>query len=202
MQSVPDISFLCAGSQPTILEAMASGRDAAFFRFLSPGPRFDPIDKDHLRAWIAHRMTEAGVVCKDPQAMAVAQFGDRTQDIVQYADEVFSQGQGLGQVDAGVLEEALQSLLRKEHQRYLRIWESLTSNQRIGLRAIASGVENLYALNSGLSIAPSSLHRVVEALHSRRILSDGAPKDEIDDPYFREWILRYAMPDSVPGGVL
>ncbi len=108
-------------------------------------------------------------------------------------------GHGSGRADGGALEEALQSLLRKEHERYLRTWENLTSNQRIGLRAIASGVENLFAYDSGLPIGPSSLHRVVEALHSRRILTDGARQEEIDDPYFREWILRYAMPDSVPG---
>jgi hypothetical protein len=47
-------------------------------------------------------------------------------------------------------------------------------------------------------MAPSSLHRVVEALHSRKIPTDGARPEEIDDPFFREWILRYAMPDSVP----
>jgi hypothetical protein len=202
MQSVPDISFICAGSQPTILEAMANDREAAFFRFFAPGPRFDPIDKEHLGSWLSHRMTEAGVVCRPPQAMTIAQIGERTQDIVQYADEVFSRGQGSGEVDEAILDEALQSLLRKEHERYLRTWESLTSNQRVGLRALASGVENLYAHDSGIPIAPSSLHRVVEALHSRRILTDGARREEIDDPFFREWILRYAMPDSVPENLL
>ena len=199
MQSVPDVSFLCAGSQPSILERMANDRDAAFFRFFTPGPRFDPIDKDHLGAWIAHRLTEAGVVCREPEGMAIARIGDRTQDIILYADEVFSRGQGPGRVDDGVLEKALQSLIRKGHERYLRTWEHLTSNQRVGLRAIASGVRNLYAHDSGLSVPPSSLHRVVEALYSRRILTDGARGEEIDDPFFREWVLRYAMPDSVPG---
>lgn len=202
MQSVPNISFVCAGSQPSILEAMANNTEAAFFKFFAPGPRFDPIDKDHLATWISHRMTDAGVVCRQPHAMAIARIGDRTQDIVQYADEVFSQGQGPCQVDDQVLEEAIRSLLRREHERYLRIWESLTSNQRVGLRAIAMGIVSLYAHDSGLPIAPSSLHRVVEALRSRRILTDGTREEEIDDPFFREWILRYAMPDSVPGDIL
>ncbi len=201
MQSVPDISFLCAGSQPSILEAMANDGEAAFFRFFAAGPRFDPIDKDHLAAWIAHRLTEAGVACKLPHAMAIAGIADRTQDVIQYADEVFSRGQGAGRVDQALLEEALQSLLRKEHERYLRTWEGLTSNQRIGLRAIASGARNLYAHDSGVPLPSSSLHRVVEALHARKILTDGAPAPEIDDPFFREWILRNAMPDSVPGGL-
>ena len=200
MQSVPEISFVCAGSQPSILEAMANDKEAAFFRFFAPGPRFDPIDKAHLGTWISNRMRDAGVVCEQPHSMAIARFGERTQDIVQYADEVFSQGRGAGKVDDGVLEEALRSLLQKEHQRYLRIWESLTSNQRLGLRAIASGVVNLYAHDSEVPIPPSSLHRVVDALHRRRILSDGVANEEIDDPFFREWVLRYAMPESTPGG--
>lgn len=42
----------------------------------------------------------------------------------------------------------------------------------------------------------------MEALHSRGILTDGASKKEIDDPFFREWILRYALPESVPEGLL
>jgi hypothetical protein len=198
MQSAPEVSFLCAGSQPTILEAMVNEKEAAFFRFFTTGPRFDPIDKDHMGNWIAHRMTEAGVTCDRTQAEAIAAIGDRTQDIIQFADEVFSRGQGSGRVDDGVLKEALRSILRKEHERYLRIWEGLTSNQRVGLRAVAAGIRNLFAHDSGLPIPPSSLHRVLEALHSRRILTDGAPREEVDDPFFREWILRYAMPDSVP----
>ena len=202
MQAVPDMSFLCAGSQPSLLEAMASENETAFFRFFAIGPRFDPMEKQHLATWIAHRLSSAGVECRLAQAMAVARIGDRTQDIMLYADTVFSWGQESGRVDDQVLEEALDSLLRKGHERYLRLWEGLTSNQRIGLRAIASGVKNLYAHDSGVPIPPSSLHRVAEALHSRGILTDGAPDAEIDDPFFREWILRYAMPDSIPDGVL
>lgn len=201
MQSSPDVSFLCAGSQPSILEAMASEGDAAFFRFFTPGPRFDPIGKEHLASWIAHRLTHAKVQCGLAEAMAIARVGDRTQDIVQYADAVFSRGRGSGRVDDQILREALDSLIRREHDRYLRVWEGLTPNQRIGLRAIAAGVENLYAHDSELPVPPSSLHRVVQALHSRGILTDGAPDEEIDDPFFREWILRHAMPESAPEGL-
>jgi len=202
MQSAPDISFLCAGSQASILEAMAGEKDAAFFRFFTVGPRFDPMEKNHLATWIAQRLTDAGVRCSRSQAMAIVRIGDRTQDIIQYADAVFSHGQGSGRADDHVLAEALDSLLRKEQERYLRAWEGLTPNQRIALRAIASGVRNLHAHDSGLPLAASSLHRAVEALHSRGILEDGGPHVRIDDPFFREWILRYAMPDSVPDGVL
>lgn len=202
MQSAPDISFLCAGSQPSILEAMANEKDAAFFRFFALGPVFGPMDKDHLANWIAHRMTEAGVACGVKSAMAIARIGDRTQDIIQYADAVFSESRATGRVDEATLDNALRSLLRKEHDRYLRVWEALSSNQRIGLRAIASGIEDLFAHDNQIGLAPSSLHRVVGALRNRRILADGPPEPEIDDPLFREWILRYAMPGSVMEDVL
>jgi len=63
-------------------------------------------------------------------------------------------------------------------------------------------VNFLCAHGSGLPIRPSSFHRVVEALRSPRILTDGAGKEEIDDPFFRAWILRNALPDSVPRDLL
>jgi len=198
MQAAPDISFLCAGSQPSLLEAMANEKSAAFFKFFTPGPRFDPIDKDHLASWIAHRMTEAGVACDHATAREIAGVGDRTQDVILLADAVYSRGQRAGKVDQEDLAESLQSLLEREHDRYQRIWGSLTSNQRIGLRAIASGVRRLFANDTKPPIAASSLHRVIGALHTRGILTDGARDEEIDDPFFREWILRFAMPDSQP----
>ncbi|NIQ53361.1 MAG: hypothetical protein GWN71_07975 [Gammaproteobacteria bacterium] len=192
------MSFICAGSQPSVLRAMTEDRHAAFFRFFSPGPSFGPMDRDHLGRWIASRLTGAGVRCSENEGQTIAAIGDRTQDIVLFADEVYAAGQASGRVDETVLGAALDALIRKESDRYQRLWNDLTSNQRVVARALASGVTGLYAHDRGLPIAGSSVHRAVEGLRKKDVLLDAPGPETIDDPFFREWILRFAMADSVP----
>ena len=201
-QIAGNLGFICAGSQPSVLRAMTEDRHAAFFRFFSPGPAFDPIDKDHLARWIASRLAGAGVRCSDEMGRRVAGIGDRTQDIMQFADAVYAAGETTGRVDDAVLDAALGSILRKESDRYLRLWNELTSNQRVVVRALASGVSSLYAHGAGVPLAGSSVHRAVEALRRRDVLLDAPGPEALDDPFFREWVLRFAMADSVPEGLV
>lgn len=198
MQSAPELSFICAGSQPSVLRAMTEDRQSAFFRFFSPGPVFGPMEKEHLGRWVASRLTGAGVRCPEAVGLRIAAIGDRTQDIILYADEVYSAGRPRGVADEEVLRDALDALLFKESDRYQRIWDELTSNQRIAIRALAGGETNLYAHGTGLPIAGSSVHRAVEGLRKKGVLQDASGPEVIDDPFFREWILRFALADSVP----
>lgn len=201
MQAAEHVSFVCAGSRPSILRAMTEERGAAFFRYFSPGPAFGPMDADHLGRWIASRLAGAGVRCSDDDGRRIAAISDRTQDVIVYADEVYAAGRASGRVDEGVLEAALDALIRKEADRYQREWDDLTSNQRVVARALAAGMTGLYAHDSGLPMAGSSVHRAVEALRKKELLRDASGAERLDDPFFREWILRFAMADSVPEGV-
>lgn len=198
MQSSPELSFICAGSQPSILRGMTEDRQAAFYRFFTPGPVFGAMEKEHLGRWIASRLTGAGVRCPDAVGLRIAEIGDRTQDIILYADEVYAAGHPRGEADDEVLDRALEALLRKESDRYQRIWDDLTPNQRIVARALALGETNLYAHGTGLPIAGSSVHRAVEGLRKKGVLQDASGPEALDDPFFREWILRFALADSVP----
>jgi hypothetical protein len=198
MQSAPNLSFICAGSQPSILRAMTEDRHAAFFRFFSPGPVFGAMEKEHLGRWIASRLTGAGVRCPDAMGLRIAEIGDRTQDIILFADEVYAAGRARGRADEDVLREALDALLLKESDRYQRVWDELTSNQRVVVRALAAGETSLYAHDAALPLAGSSVHRAVEGLRKKGVLQDTPGPEMIDDPFFREWLLRFALADSVP----
>jgi hypothetical protein len=201
MQSAAHLSFICAGSQPSLLRAVSEERHSAFFRFFSTGPTFGAIEPEHLSRWIASRLTSAGVRCSDDEAGRIVAIGDRTQDVMQLADAIYAAGEGPGRVDAGVREAALSRLLQKESARFLTLWSELTSNQRVVARALASGATNLYAQDTGLPVASSSIHRSVEGLRKKGLLVDAPGRERLDDPFFGEWILRFAMADSVPEGV-
>jgi uncharacterized protein len=198
IQLAGHVGFICAGSQPSILSAMTESGQAAFYRFFSPGPAFEPIDKGHLSRWIASRLTGAGVRCSDDVGRMIAGIGDRTQDIMQLADAVYAVAEGSSRADEAALDAAIDLILRRESDRYLRLWNGLTPNQRLVARALASGVTGLYAHGAALPIAGSSVHRAVEGLRKREMLLDAPGPERLDDPFFREWILRFAMADSVP----
>lgn len=104
----------------------------------------------------------------------------------------------MGHVDEAVREAALVRLRRKESARYQSLWSELTSNQRVIVRALASRMTNLYARDTGLPLASSSIHRAVEGLRKKDVLVAAPGSERLDDPVFREWILGFAMADSVP----
>ncbi len=198
MQGTPHLSFICAGSQPSIVHAMTE-EDAAFYRFFTPGPAFGPIDRDHLAAWIADRMGAAGLACPRPVAeRIIAGAGERTQDVVLLAQETFREGASSGEVTPQAVEAALASIVAREGDRFRVLWDGLARNQRLVVRAVASGVTDPFAHGSIPDLPPSSVQRALEGLRRKGLLLDAPSSYRLDDPFFAAWVLRYAMADSVP----
>lgn len=198
MQATPEVSFICAGSQPSIVHAMTE-KDAAFYRFFTPGPSFGPIDRDHLATWIADRMKVAGVACpRDVAERILERAGERTQDVMLLAQETFRTGAASGEATLETVEESVSAIAAREADRFGTLWDGLTRNQRLVVRALASGVEDPFAHGSIPDVAPGSIQRALEGLGKRNVLMDVPSAYRLDDPFFAAWALRYAMPDSVP----
>jgi hypothetical protein len=202
MQSATSVSFICAGSQPSVVHAMTED-DQAFYRFFTPGPLFGPIDPVHMATWIAHRMTTAGVECgADTATVVVERAGDRTQDILLLAQETFQSALSQGRASDETVEAALVSVVAREADRYRAVWDGLTRNQKLVVRALASGVEDPFSHGAVPELPGSSVQRSLESLRAKKLLLDAPSTYRLDDPYFVAWVRRHAMSDSVPREVL
>lgn len=197
MQNAHHLSFICAGSQASLIQEMLS-EEGAFYRYFE-SLNVREIDPDHLATWIEDRMSGAGVEPDEGVGrVIISSVGPRTQDCLQLARAAFLLGREECQVKPAHVEEALKSSVLEDADRFEKQWSDLAPSQQGVLRAVAAGEEQLYAQDTsrrhGLPTS-SAIRKAILALQSKGHLSQGDPP-RVDDPFFREWILMAAMPDG------
>lgn len=208
MQRHPEVSFVCAGSEVSLVEEMLAEHRAFFrtFELLHVGP----VEPDHLARWIDERLEKTGVEPRAADAGSagvgaeiVARAGPRTQDILQVARHVYARGLVGGSVSAEDVVPAMRDVVREEDPVIRTIWSGLTSHQQNVLRAVAAKEEQIFSSDVrrryGLPTS-STVAAAVDALESRGILArdqdDGTVR--FDSPFVRLWVDWEAGSD-VPG---
>jgi len=200
MQRHGDVSFVCAGSEISLVEEML-GRERAFFRTFEL-LHLGPIPTEHLARWIDSRMEAAGVTPKEVGRELVERVGPRTQDILQVARHVFRARRSRGRADASDVEAGIREVVQEEAPIIHTIWSDLTRNQQNVLRAVAAGVDQLFSTRVrrrfGLP-ASSTVSVAVDALEKRGILVRVGEDRTIrfDSPFVRRWVAWETL-DDVP----
>jgi hypothetical protein len=195
------LSFVCAGSELSIIQGMIAP-ERAFFRMFEM-LHMGPLDAEHLSTWIDSRLEGAGVRPGGSGAAIVARIGPRTQDVLQVARHVYSRGLGAGAVAEGSVEAAVEDVVREEDPVIRAIWMNLTAQQQNVLRAVASGAEQIFSGAArerfGLPTS-SSVSTAVDALEGRGILVRDPDSGAIafDSPFVRIWVEREALQDVPP----
>lgn len=195
------LSFVCAGSEVSVIQEMLAAERAFFrtFELLHMGP----LDPGHLSTWIDSRLEAAGVAPGGAGARIVDRVGPRTQDVLQVARHVYARGSGSGEVAAGDVDGAVEDVVREEDAVIRAIWTSLTAHQQNVLRAVAAGVDQLFSVQArgrfGLPTS-STVAVAVDALEGRGLLFRDAATGAIafDSPFFRLWVEREALQDVPP----
>lgn len=201
MQGHAEISFVCAGSEISIVKQMLDEHRAFFrtFELLHVGP----IDPEHLARWIDARLEKAGVSPGGAGADIVARAGPRTQDILQVARHIYGRGLVQGAVSGEDVAPALRDVVREEDPVIRTIWSNLTSHQQNVLRAVASGADQIFSTavrrRYGLPTS-STVAAAVDALEKRGILARDEDGGTIlfESPFVRLWVEREAAQDLPP----
>lgn len=195
------LSFVCAGSEVTIIRDMLA-QERAFFRMFEL-LHLGPLDPEHLSRWIDSRLEGAGVAPAGAGCDIIARVGPRTQDILQVARHVHARGLGPGKVGKQVVEAAVGDVVGEEDPVIRAIWSNLTTHQQNVLRAVASGAEQLFSVpvreRFGLPTS-SSVSAAVDALESRGLLVRDSDSGRVvfDSPFVRIWVEREALQDVPP----
>lgn len=191
------LSFICAGSQESLIREMI-GPKAAFhkmFEHLHVGP----IEAEHLARWIEDRL-RSGVAVRDGVGREILdRAGPRTQDVVQVARQLYfrglSGGSPVGRADVAA---ALDDVVRHEEPIVRSLWNELSAHQQDVLRVVALGAEQLFSAEVrdryGLPAA-SSIQRAVQALVRRGLLVRDGSRISFDSPFVRRWVRREVAPD-------
>ncbi len=195
------LSYVLAGSRPSTLREMI-GPGRAFYGMLDT-LAFGAIEGDHLARWIDGRLRAGKVGGHGVGAACVALAGPRTRDVVQLARNVYDQTSGLSKKTAGRadVEGAFGSLIDDMDDALRAQWDDASAIQRDVLRAIAASRTGLTTATTrrdfGLPVSGSIAKAVSALIDERRIVkSDSAPSGYVfDNPYFRGWVIRQALPD-------
>ncbi|HUG40588.1 MAG TPA: ATP-binding protein [Longimicrobiales bacterium] len=194
-----ELSFVCAGSELSLIHAML-GKDRAFFRAFEL-LQLGPIDPAHLARWIDERLDGAGVRAQGIGGAVIEAAGPRTQDVLQVARHVYARALPRGEAVEGDVGEALLDVVREEEPVIRATWLDLTTHQQNVLRAVAAGVDQLFASATrdrfGLPTS-SSVAAAVDALESRGLLFRDEGRVVFDSPFVRIWVEREALPDVPP----
>lgn len=199
MQRHGELSFVCAGSEVSLIHGML-GKDRAFFRAFEL-LHVAPMDPGHLGQWIDDRLAGAGVKADGIGAAIIDGAGPRTQDVLQVARHVYSRALPRGAALIPDVDESILQVVREEDPVIRSTWLDLTPHQQNVLRAVAADVDQLFSTGTrerfGLPTS-SSVAAAVDALEGRGLLFRDEGTVTIDSPFVRRWIIREALPDVPP----
>lgn len=191
-----ELSFVCAGSEVTLIHEMLE-EDRAFFRTFEL-LHMGPVDRNHLARWIDSRLEAAGLKRPGTGEEIVERVGPRTQDILQVARHVYAKGAARGRLVDGDVEGAVEDVVREEDAVIRATWLDLTDHQQNVLRAVASGSAQLFSKETrsrfGLSTS-SSVAAAVDALENRSLLHRDGTDIRFDSPFTRLWVEWEALGD-------
>lgn len=198
------VSYVLAGSKPSLLLAMTEP-GAAFYNLLDR-LRFGPIPRDHMAAWIDHRMTLVELRPAGAGTLCVEAAGPRTRDIVRLARKCVDRAGTGAVVDSATVLAAFAEIVDEEDDKIRAWWESKTGRIQNVLRAVAGAEQELTGATTrrqfGLSVATGTISNMLGDLvdDGALVRSTHGSTYVFDDPFVRGWVVRNALPDVGLGG--
>ena len=190
-------AYVFAGSKTRLLADMTNDPARAFWKL---GSRLflGPIPREAWREFLERGFTGSAFKI---QATAMECLLDLAEDvpfnIQQLANSCWEllRASGGGTLTSDRVDEALVALVTRENPSYTQLWNSLTKQQKIALKAVIeqSGA-NLRSATvlSRYGLASSTMHKTLKALDARGVVREeeaiGTIRYRLEDPFFATWL--------------
>src|SRR5215469_508210 len=190
-------AYVFAGSKTRLLADMTNDPARAFWKL---GSRLflGPIPREAWREFLEHGFTGSAFKI---QATAMERLLDLAEDvpfnIQQLANSCWEllRASGGGTLTPDRVDEALVSLVTRENPSYTQLWNSLTKQQKIALKAVieqAGASLRSAAVLSRYGLASSTMHKTLKALDARGVVREeeaiGTIRYRLEDPFFAPWL--------------
>ncbi len=191
------VTYVFAGSDRRLIQQLHAEDGGALHNL---GRRYDigPIESNHFAKWIQRQFRAMGIDGAGHGHRIIHVAGPRTRDIRTLAETVAELARDSAVVTEVIIESAMRAIVRQRRPSYDADWKALTRLQQNVLRAVAVEGTGLTKRDTrsrfGLSDT-SATSKSIDALADRAILlrdDDGAT---FDDPFYRAWVIEYALPD-------
>lgn len=208
VQTHRNVAYVFAGSKTRLLADMTGDPGRAFWKlgerhFLGPVPRADFI------AFLRRGFETYGHNAADETLGRLIEVAEdvpyNIQRLAYVAWERLRVEPG-APFTAGVVDDALKTIVTQEHPAYAQLWTSLTTVQKKVLKAVI--VEGGRALTSAEvlrrhAVAPATMHKVLAVLDDKGIIRDDESETSLryrlEDPFFGAW-LRHVQEGIGPAG--
>ena len=178
MQRQHNLNYILLGSQESMMEAIFEKKDSPFYHF-GQMIRMGKIPYDDFHKYITDRIDAEGVADEILQFTACHPY--YTQ---QLASQVWEMTRWQVTHD-GIVEKAVVALVEMHDLDYERLWQNMNRTDRYTLKLLALSQMPMQNRSQASSTSYSSLLRLMKAGYVVR-----APQYEIEDPFFRRWILK------------
>src|SRR5487761_547458 len=190
-------AYVFAGSKTRLLADMTNDPSRAFWKL---GSRLflGPIPREAWREFLEHGFTNSSFKI---QASALEHLLDLAEDvpfnIQQLANSCWEllRACGGGTLTPDRVDEALVALVTRENPSYTQLWNSLTKQQKIALKAVIeqSGANlRSAAVLSRYGLTSSTMHKTLKALDARGVVREeeaiGTIRYRLEDPFFAPWL--------------
>ncbi len=178
MQRQHNLNYILLGSQESMMEAIFEKKISPFYHF-GQMIRMGKIPYDDFHKYITDRIDAEGVADEILQFTACHPY--YTQ---QLASQVWEMTRWKDTRD-DIVEKAVVALVEMHDLDYERLWQNMNRTDRYTLKLLALSQMPMQNRSKAPSTSYSSLLRLMKAGYVVR-----APQYEIEDPFFRRWILK------------
>ena len=186
-----DVSYIFSGSKKSILNAMFSDKNRAFYKSV----KRLIIKEISLENWTLFAKEKFEKTDKNITAKHIETIFDITNGFPYYMQQLlYHVWQECEQsVNEQMIQKALNLMLEREYDLYAYIFSSLTPNQKITLKYIAlfNGT-NLYSNDNldEINLSASTLKSTLESLLKKDICDRIDDRYYLMDPFMKYWLMQ------------
>lgn len=178
MQRQHNLNYILLGSQESMMEAIFEKKTSPFYHF-GQMIRMGKIPYVDFYNYITDRIDAEGVADEILQFTAchpyyTQQLASQVWEMMRWQD-----------IRGGIVEKAVVALVEMHDLDYERLWQNMNRTDRYTLKQLALSQMPMQNRSQAPSTSYSSLLRLMKAGYVVR-----APQYEIEDPFFRRWILK------------
>jgi len=188
MQLHKNINYVMLGSQESMMREIFERKKSPFYHF---GQIFQlsKIDKIQFKSFIISGLRE---LCNNPGELAgeILDFTDGhpyyTQQLAFTVWSILNQGQA----NDLPVEQAIAETVRTHDFDYERLWSTMNNTDKKTLTKLSQSVNQAGALSKAANLGPpSTIFSSLKRLMQSGNLIKTAKGYEIDDPFFKQWII-------------